>query len=101
QESLVRHMSGEYASGHAPGLPGRASARPPSSAPPLRACLPGLARSSVPALLAEQLIALTIDETSARPVALVIDDLQWADPASVKLWGRLATRCTSPNCSRR
>src|SRR5580693_1522396 len=44
----------------------------------------------VPALLAEQLIALTIDETSARPVALVIDDLHWADPASVKLWGRLA-----------
>jgi DNA-binding CsgD family transcriptional regulator len=46
--------------------------------------------ADVPAMLAEQLIALTIDETSARPVALVIDDLQWADPASVKLWGRLA-----------
>ncbi|HEY1823912.1 MAG TPA: AAA family ATPase [Trebonia sp.] len=46
--------------------------------------------ADVPAMLAEQLIALTIDETSARPVALVIDDLQWADPASIKLWGRLA-----------
>ena len=46
--------------------------------------------TDVPAMLAEQLIALTIDETSARPVALVIDDLQWADPASIKLWGRLA-----------
>ena len=45
--------------------------------------------ADVPALLAEQLIALTIDETSARPVVLVIDDLHWADPASVKLWGRL------------
>jgi DNA-binding CsgD family transcriptional regulator len=46
--------------------------------------------ADVPALLAEQLIALTIDETDARPVALVIDDLHWADPASVRLWGRLA-----------
>ena len=37
--------------------------------------------ADVPAMLAEQLIALTIDETAARPVVLVIDDLQWADPA--------------------
>src|ERR1700723_1430048 len=46
--------------------------------------------ADVPALLAEQLIALIIDETAARPVALVIDDLHWSDPASVRLWGRLA-----------
>jgi AAA ATPase domain len=46
--------------------------------------------ADVPALLAEQLIALTVDETAARPVVLVIDDLHWADPASVKLRGRLA-----------
>jgi DNA-binding CsgD family transcriptional regulator len=46
--------------------------------------------ADVPALLAEQLIALTIDETSVQPMVLVTDDLHWADPASVKLWGRLA-----------
>jgi DNA-binding CsgD family transcriptional regulator/tetratricopeptide (TPR) repeat protein len=46
--------------------------------------------ADVPALLAEQLIALTIDETSGQPVVLVIDDLHWADLATVKLWGRLA-----------
>lgn len=46
--------------------------------------------ADVPAMLAEQLIALTIDETATRPVVVVIDDLQWADAATVKLWGRLA-----------
>jgi DNA-binding CsgD family transcriptional regulator len=46
--------------------------------------------ADVPAMLAEQLIALAIDETTVRPTVLVIDDLQWADQASVKLWGRLA-----------
>jgi DNA-binding CsgD family transcriptional regulator len=46
--------------------------------------------ADVPALLAEQLIALTIDETSPQPAVLVIDDLHWADPATVRLWGRLA-----------
>ena len=41
-------------------------------------------------MLAEQLLALVTEQCAARPAVLVIDDLQWADPASVALWGRLA-----------
>jgi DNA-binding CsgD family transcriptional regulator/tetratricopeptide (TPR) repeat protein len=46
--------------------------------------------TDVPAVLAEQLLALVAEECAVRPVILVIDDLQWADPASITLWGRLA-----------
>jgi predicted ATPase len=46
--------------------------------------------TDVPAVLAEQLLALITEQCAIRPVILVIDDLQWADPASVTLWGRLA-----------
>ena len=44
----------------------------------------------VAAALAEQLLALIAEQCAARPMILVIDDLQWADQASVTLWGRLA-----------
>src|SRR5208282_3385795 len=30
------------------------------------------------------------EQCAARPTILVVDDLQWADQASVTLWGRLA-----------
>jgi DNA-binding CsgD family transcriptional regulator len=46
--------------------------------------------ADVPAVLAEQLLALVAEQCAVRPVILVIDDLQWADPASITLWGRLA-----------
>ena len=46
--------------------------------------------TDVPAVLAEQLLALVAEQYAMRPTILVIDDLQWADQASVTLWGRLA-----------
>jgi DNA-binding CsgD family transcriptional regulator/tetratricopeptide (TPR) repeat protein len=46
--------------------------------------------TDVPTVLAEQLLALVAEQCAVRPTVLVIDDLQWADQASVTLWGRLA-----------
>ena len=44
----------------------------------------------VTAALAEQLLALVAEQCAMQPTVLVVDDLQWADQASVTLWGRLA-----------
>src|SRR5712671_8078405 len=46
--------------------------------------------ADVPAVLAEQLLALVAEQCEMRPTILVIDDLQWADQASITLFGRLA-----------
>ena len=46
--------------------------------------------TDVPAVLAEQLLALVAEQCAMWPTILVIDDLQWADQASITLWGRLA-----------
>ncbi len=46
--------------------------------------------ADVSGALAEQLLALVAEQCEVRPTILVIDDLQWADQASVALWGRLA-----------
>ena len=68
------------------------------SANPRRNTIVGLLRgevtadrgTDVPAVLAEQLLALVAEQCAVRPTILVIDDLQWADQASITLWGRLA-----------
>jgi DNA-binding CsgD family transcriptional regulator len=46
--------------------------------------------TDVPAVLAEQLLALVTEQCAVRPTIVVVDDLQWADQASITLWGRLA-----------
>ena len=46
--------------------------------------------TDVSAALAEQLLALITEQCAVRPTILVVDDLQWADQASITLWGRLA-----------
>src|SRR5579859_7123044 len=71
--------------------------REPSS-DPRRNTIVGLLRgevtaapgSDVPTVLAEQLLALVAEQCAVRPTILVVDDLQWADPASITLWGRMA-----------
>jgi DNA-binding CsgD family transcriptional regulator/tetratricopeptide (TPR) repeat protein len=46
--------------------------------------------TDVSAALAEQLLALINEQCAVMPTILVIDDLQWADRASIALLGRLA-----------
>jgi DNA-binding NarL/FixJ family response regulator len=46
--------------------------------------------ADISAALGEQLLALITEQAVVRPTVLVIDDLQWADPATITLWGRLA-----------
>jgi DNA-binding CsgD family transcriptional regulator len=68
------------------------------SANPRRASIVGLLRgevaadrgTDVSAALAEQLLALVAEQCAAAPTILVVDDLQWADQASITLWARLA-----------
>ena len=44
----------------------------------------------VPTALAEQLLALVSELCATLPMVLVVDDLQWADQATVTLWERLS-----------
>ena len=68
------------------------------SAGPRRMTIVRLLRGEVPAghgadirdVLTEQLLALVAEECAMRPAVLVVDDLQWADAATIALWGRLA-----------
>jgi DNA-binding CsgD family transcriptional regulator len=63
QETIVALLRGEVASGRA---------------------------EDVPTVLAEQLLALVDELCATLPTVLVVDDLQWADHASVTLWERLS-----------
>jgi DNA-binding CsgD family transcriptional regulator/tetratricopeptide (TPR) repeat protein len=56
----------------------------------LRGSLAAGPGADVSAALAEQLLALIAEQCAAQPAILVVDDLQWADQASVTLWARLA-----------
>ena len=46
--------------------------------------------ADVSAAIGEQILALIAEHTAAGPTVLVVDDLQWADHATVTLWARLA-----------
>jgi DNA-binding CsgD family transcriptional regulator len=63
QETIVALLRGEVASGHG---------------------------EDVPTALAEQLLAFVSELCTDLPMVLVVDDLQWADQASVMLWERLS-----------
>ena len=56
----------------------------------LRGEAPAGRGTDVSTALAEQLLALVAEQCAVRPSVLVIDDLQWADPATIALCGRLA-----------
>jgi DNA-binding CsgD family transcriptional regulator/tetratricopeptide (TPR) repeat protein len=47
-------------------------------------------RVDLVAAAVERLLALIDQLSASTPLMLVIDDLQWADPATVMAWGRLA-----------
>ena len=63
------------------------------SANPRRNTIVGLLRgeisvdpgTDVPTVLAEQLLALVAEQCAVRPTILIVDDLQWADQASITL----------------
>ncbi len=63
-------------------------------ADPRRAAIAGLLRGELavdlPAAAAERLLALVDELCAAQPTVLVVDDLQWADGATIALWRRLA-----------
>src|SRR5215472_17777246 len=68
------------------------------SANPRRKTIVGLLRgeigsdrgTDITAVLMEQLLALVADQCQAQPTIVIVDDLQWADQASIVVWGRLA-----------
>ncbi len=56
----------------------------------LRGELAADSSTDVSSALAEQLLALIAEQCAVQPTVLVIDDVQWADQATLTLWARLA-----------
>ncbi|KXK60075.1 SARP family transcriptional regulator [Micromonospora rosaria] len=69
------------------------SADSPVAPPPAGSHLDGFATTDPP-VLADRVLARVRAACAVAPLVLVVDDLQWADPASVPFWDRLvaATR---------
>ena len=71
-------LAGELGRIAAPRAGGRPAVAPPDEGTQFR--------------LFEQVVAVVGEVAATRPVVLVVDDLQWADVASLRLFGHLATR---------
>src|SRR5262249_26917987 len=52
--------------------------------------------ADISAALSEQLLALVAEQCATSPTVLVVDDLQWADPATVALGRRMARAAPTP-----
>jgi DNA-binding CsgD family transcriptional regulator/tetratricopeptide (TPR) repeat protein len=84
---IARVLRGERAGGASAGAAGRGRADGGPGQPGLR----GPAVAGDPVAVAGELLCELVDELcTVSPVLVVVDDMQWADEASVMVWQRLA-----------